>query len=211
MMRQTWDWWMLPKFTSPRTIALYRSSFGVWALPLQRMLCAHGRTSGRFKLYSLATPTFNLLWVLYFPTWILPSMTNGSHRLCGYSLHIFSFKGGKKVWQHIAKAWKVMGKMNPFLLLLDSRNILQLICNGLLSTKVVYLPLQWIGRLSCTRNVLGTSKIFGIPIVMISLLGRRLGSSSLVKVYKGFWTNSLVHYRTFKDWYISQVDRRGVL
>lgn len=64
-----------------------------------------------------------------------------------------------------------MVKMNSFLLLLDSRNILQLIYNGLLSTKDFYLPLQWIGLLLCTRNVLGTSKIFGIPIVMISYLG----------------------------------------
>ena len=46
------------------------------------------------------------------------------------------FSGGKKFWQHIAQAWKVMVKMNPFLLLLASRNILQLICDGLLSTKV---------------------------------------------------------------------------
>lgn len=56
------------------------------------------------------------------------------------------------------------------------------------------------------KNVLGTSKKFGNPIVMNTLLGRRLGSSFLLwRFKKVFLTNSLAHYRTFKDWFISQV------
>lgn len=103
---------------SSRMTALYRSNFEVYVT--QNDYLSNLQLILRFA-YSNLNPSKHDRW-WQSSLWLFsPNFTSKVARRFGNTL---------------LKRGRLMVKMNPFLLLLAARNILQLICDGLLSTKV---------------------------------------------------------------------------